>query len=237
MPHSKVTNPGTRVKVSLEQMKEITSKPSSAKKPSAPKIANRRLATGDRRSKVRGGYSTKTPSKLEVGRRAGDIALREQAKKSWYGHYKSGKPMSEWERPSTAQRASKYFKGLSGERGLIESDRPRYTPHGTPGAGMKAAQGYLSKRAAVANIGQVTKTSAGKAMLKGAMRGLGRAAGTIGTAAELSSAVFQIQKARMEEQEAKLGTAMIKSGMKSAKLKKELGKTSREGVPGNIKVN
>lgn len=94
--------------------------------------------------------------------------------------------------------------------------------------GGDAARKYLTDKAS-SSIGATIKR-VGKAASK-ASTGIG----LIQTAAELGAATIEFTKLKHQKKQAELGTRMIQSGMRSAKLKKSLGK-NREGVP-DIKVN
>jgi hypothetical protein len=96
--------------------------------------------------------------------------------------------------------------------------------------GAVAAKKYLAKKATAGTLGKAIKVAKTSTRVNPVL-------GSAVTALELGSHVVAITQAKRQESEAKLGARMMRSGLKTAKLKKSLSKPGREGVPVKIKVN
>jgi len=144
-----------------------------------------------------------------------------------------------------AVKAIEYHEKSKIPKVPITQELPRVRTYGQGGAqgtrigllqrSTASAESYLAKKATKGAMGTIgTAAKVGGKLLSNieAVPNI-----LVSTAGMLGHGVISIAKAKHEEREAKLGTKMLKSGMKYAKLKKALSEPGREGFPGNIKVN
>ena len=218
----------------------------------------------DRRSNPRLGRRSAYPKPSGGNRRAGDTVSVEkthsQLRKSWQEHYKSGKPMSQWEKPASGQVRPK-AAARSGPRSFSKMERNRLLARSTrdigsgPGPVWKEPKDITrmtsSNPIGRANAGKYLRN---KAIAKG-LANMTKGQGTLGRIAStaknivtqsvpalvtigIEGAYGTVETGRMKykENQAKMGTAVLKAGIRAAKVKKVIS-TNREKIPTNIKVN
>lgn len=160
---------------------------------------------------------------LSPGRRTGDIQKVGEGRRAWLSHRASGRPMSEFRMPVNPKASDRYFR----RQGLGAATKPRVANlrplrsikenlvNRAPG--IKAAESYLgaakntlAKKAAGSTVSRIAKS-----VFKG-----GTAVGLATTALDLGTGLLAIERAKREERDAKMGTAMIQSAMRQKRKPK-----------------